>query len=57
MRSIYPLILLAAGALGAESPSEQYEGFTGYWLKHDRAAAFAALRERSGARSPNSVSG
>ena len=41
MRSIYPLILLAAGALGAKSPSEQYEGFTGYWLKNDRAEAFA----------------
>jgi len=41
MRSIFPLILLAAGALGAESPSEQYEGFTGYWLKNDRAEAFA----------------
>ena len=41
MRSIFPLILLAAGALGAESPSEHYEGFTGYWLKNDRAEAFA----------------
>ena len=41
MRSICPLILLAAGALGAPAPSEQYEGFTGYWLKNDRAEAFA----------------
>ncbi|MBN63479.1 MAG: hypothetical protein CME20_19160 [Gemmatimonadetes bacterium] len=41
MCSIYPLILLATGALGAKSPSEQYEGFTGYWLKNDRAEAFA----------------
>ena len=41
MHIIFCLILLTTLPLNAQTPSDQYQGFTGYWLKNDRAEAFA----------------
>ena len=41
MHIIFCLILLTTLPLNAQTPSDQYQGFTGYWLKNNRAEAFA----------------
>ena len=43
MRIICCLLLLSTLPLSAQTPTdaEQYQGFSGYWLKNNRAEAFA----------------
>lgn len=40
MPTIFCLLLMTL-PLNAQTPTDQYEGFTGYWLTNDRAEAFA----------------
>ena len=41
MRIVSCILLLSALPLSAQKPMDQYQGFNGFWLKNDRAEAFA----------------